>query len=161
MEKRLAYLAIALVFAAGFFIGLQVQRHRPGPVVTQVQKDTLWIHDTLRIQQPAPKAKTVHDTTYLAVTDTVRLRDTLFVPIPRETAYYKEEDYEAWVTGYKASLDSLHIFQKVGVVEVPVYKTITKHARWGIGVQAGATYLPNTGVTPYVGLGVSYNLFTF
>ena len=52
------------------------------------------------------------------------------------------------------------------VVEVPVFKTVTKHARWGVGLQAGATYLPGTqgqqgAIQPYVGLGLSYNIITF
>lgn len=70
------------------------------------------------------------------------------------------------MSGYNPQLDSLHIDRSTAVVEVPVYKTVTKHARWGVGLQAGATYLPGTqgqqgAIQPYVGLGLSYNIITF
>ena len=169
MEKRLAYLAIILVFALGAFVGFRLRGPRPGPTAEgEPKRDTLWLHDTIKIAAPKPKPIRIHDTLYLAAPvpppDTSGHRpDTVFVPVPRQTDYYHGEQYEAWITGYQATLDSLHVFQNTAVVEVPVYKTVTKHARWGVGIQAGVTYLPgqNGGVTPYVGLGISYNLLTF
>ena len=168
MEKRLVYLAIVLVFAAGLFVGLWVRRPRPGTGGgDEPKRDTTWLHDTIRIAAPTPKPIRIHDTLWLPAPvppDTTGHRpDTIYVPVPRQTDYYHGEQYEAWVTGYKASLDSVHVFQNTAIVEVPVYKTVTKRAPWGVGIQAGVTYLPgqNGGVTPYVGLGISYNILTF
>lgn len=163
MEKRLAYLAIALVFAAGLFVGLSIRRPRPGTDVPEPQRDTTWIHDTIRIAAPAPKTIRVRDTVLLAIHDTLILHrsDTAYVPVPLTESTYSGEGWQVWITGYHATLDSLHLDRTTGIVEVPVYKTVTKHTRWGVGIQAGATYLPNQGVIPYVGLGISYNLLTF
>lgn len=165
MEKRLAYLAIALVFAAGLFVGLWIRRPRPA-APPEVQRDTTWIRDTIRIAAPTPKPVRIHDTLYLPAPvppDTTGHKpDTIYVPVPRRTDYYHGEQYEAWVTGYKASLDSIHVFQSTAIVEVPVYKTVTKRARWGVGVQAGLGVQydligKSMGAGPYIGLGVNYN----
>ena len=173
MEKRLLYLAVALAFVLGAFVGLSLRWTRPGPGVepAEPQRDTTWLHDTLTIVLPAPKTKTPRDTVYLPAPvpppdTTGHTPDTVYVPVPIETSYYAGDSYEAWVSGYRTSLDSIRIHQETAIVEVPVEKLIVKHARWGIGVQAGATYLPGTqgqqgAVQPYVGLGISYNLITF
>ena len=159
MEKTLAYLSIVLALLLGSFFGYWLRGEGPGTI--EYQTDTLWRYDTVRIPQPVPVNKWIHDTTYIAITDTALIHhhDTTFVPIPRETTLYRDETFEAWVTGFRSTLDSIHVFQKTAIVEVPVVKTVSK--RWGIGVQAGATYLPKQGITPYVGVGVSYNLLTF
>lgn len=168
MDKRLLYIAIALAFALGAFVGFSLRRPKPGPgVESEPQRDTTWLHDTVTITLPAPKAERIRDTCWLPAVPQDPERDTIYVPVPITSRYYSEPGWEAWVSGYKPSLDSIRIDQATAVVEVPVFKTVTRHARWGIGVQAGATYLPgqNQGqqgrVQPYVGLGISYNLVTF
>ena len=66
MEKRLAYLAIVLVFAAGLFVGLWVRRPRPGTGGgDEPKRDTTWLHDTIRIAAPTPKLIRIHDTLWL------------------------------------------------------------------------------------------------
>lgn len=164
MKNVLPYIVIALVLGAGFYIGFCTGKHRTGtPDVPEVQRDTVWVHDTLRI--PAPKPKIVHvvDTAYVPVPDTVLVHhhDTAYVPVPISQAYYSAEEYEAWVSGYRPKLDSLHLNQKTAYIEVPVVKTVTKKTHWGIGIQAGATYMKDAGIVPYVGIGVSYNPLTF
>lgn len=171
MEKRLLYLAIALAFVLGAFVGLSLRRAKPGPDVDpESPRDTCWLHDTLLVQLPAPKAKAIHDTCWLTVPlpeppDTSSHRpDTVYVPVPIESNYYADEGWEAWVSGYKASLDSLRIHQATAVVEVPAFKTVTKRARWGLGLQAGATYnlsKDQNRIQPYIGVGLSYNIITF
>lgn len=172
MDKRLLYIAIALAFALGAFVGLSLRRPKPGPgVEPEPQRDTTWLHDTVTVVLPTPKTKTPRDTVYLPAPvpppdSTGHTPDTVYVPVPIETSYYAGDSYEAWVSGYRASLDSIRIHQETAIVEVPVEKLVTRHARWGIGVQAGATYLPGAqgqqgAVQPYVGLGISYNLITF
>jgi len=158
----LALAAVLLAFLLGFSKGLRKGKAMAEPPEPEIQTDTVWLKpDTIRIPKPVPVAKWVHDTTYVLVTDTILLhsRDTAWLPIPRETTYYARNDYEAWVTGFRATLDSVHIFRPVAIVEkkVPVYLT----KRWGVGIQAGITWNPQTKTTPYVGAGVSYNLFTF
>ena len=162
----LAVVGFALSFGLGFVDGRYLslkkqQEQQPAPTA---KPDTLWIHDTLTYQAPPPKERWIHDTVFVAVPDTVLIHkhDTTFVPIPRETTFYSDKDYEAWVTGFEATLDSIRVFPATAIVEVPVpVQMKSRNKPWGIGIQAGVTYLPQVKFTPYVGVGVSYNLITF
>lgn len=166
-QKHLLAVISALVFILGSFVGFQVRgwtqrpQDAPDPIV---KRDTCWLHDTTKIALPAPKAERIRDTCWLPAAPQDPERDTIYVPVPITQRYYAEEWGEAWVSGYNPQLDSLHIDRSTAVVEVPVYKTVTKHARWGLGLQAGATYLPGQDrgkLQPYVGVGISYNIITF
>lgn len=159
MRQALEILGIVLVLVLGFMVGYWLRGLRPGPVPPEPQIDTLWKHDTLMIAQPVYIKERVVDTMLIPVVDTIHTRDSVFISVPREERIYEDSTYRAVVSGYRPSLDSIYIFKETAIVEIPVIKTVTK--RWGIGVQGGVTYLPKTGFTPYVGLGVSYNLLNF
>lgn len=183
MEKRLAYLAIILVFALGAFVGFRLRGPRPGNGGGDVKPDTVYIDKPVFVDKPVPVEVTpkgyelVPAGTIDRITQQIRslqdsldkkpkivIRDSLiYIDVPIEQKHYGDSTYDAWVSGYQPTLDSLRFNQQTAIVEVPVYKTVTKQARWGVGIQAGVTYLPgqNGGVTPYVGLGISYNLLTF
>ena len=157
MRQALEILGIVLVLVLGFMVGYWLRGLRPGPVPPEPQIDTLWKHDTIRLTCPIPVVEREIDTFLLEVP--VHQTDTLLVPVPITQKYYHDENYDAWVSGFRPNLDSIYVFKETAIVEIPVIKTVTK--RWGIGVQGGVTYLPKTGFTPYVGLGVSYNLLNF
>ena len=164
MKAIVKILAVVLALLLVVAIDLWLHGQRPVPPAPEPQRDTVWVKDTVTILKPVPVTKWLKDTVLVPVVtpgDTIHERDTLFVPIPIETTYYRDSLYEAWVTGYKATLDSLHLFQNIQIIEerIPVYIPVKK--RWGIGVQAGVTYIPKEGVIPYVGFGASYNLISF
>ncbi len=149
------------VFLTGYRFGAVHERKKAEGDTPAVKVDTLWRVDTVKVPKPVPVTKWLKDTTYIPVTDTVLVQrnDTTFIPVPIETTRYAGEDYEAWVSGFKASLDSINIFRPTAVVEkqVPVYIS----RKWGIGLQAGVTWNKDTKFTPYVGVGLSYNLLSF
>ena len=68
---------------------------------------------------------------------------------------YVSESYKAWVSGIEARLDSIHVYRRDGVVSVS--RGCDREKRWGLGIQVGCG-LGRGGVTPYVGVGVSYNI---
>lgn len=74
--------------------------------------------------------------------------DTVMVRLPIESKHYEGENYEAWVSGYEPSLDSINIYNRT---------IVQKPKRWSIGVQGGVGITPK-GVQPYVGVGVSFRL---
>ena len=159
MQKTLAYIALALIFILGAVGGYLLRGLKKVPDVPPiVQIDTLILHDTLTVEKPKPHYVRVVDTMIVPVVDTIHIRDSVFISIPREEKIYQDSTYRAVVSGYLPSLDSISVYQATK------YITITREPpkkRWGVGVQAGATYLPKAGFTPYVGVGVSYNLLTF
>lgn len=86
--------------------------------------------------------------------------DSVTVQIPITQKVYEDSTYTAYVSGYRASLDSL-IFKMPR--EVVTIKEHSKPKRWSVGVQVGygMTLKGAPQFTPYIGVGVSYNLFSF
>lgn len=160
-EKTLMWFTLAVTFVLGACFGFWLRGLRPAkPVEPVVQTDTLYLRDTIRIDRPVPKPYPV----YLP-SDTVRLvttqHDTVEVLVPMEQKHYSDSLYDAYVSGYKPNLDSLRIYQTTKVVTITETIKVPEKKRWGLGIQVGGTYLPKVGPTPYVGVGISYNLLTF
>lgn len=124
--------------------------------------------DTIKVLHPVPvprdsivlRYKTVslpsvpdttpqNDTAAIAKTDSVKVR----VPITQKM--YEDEKYTAWVSGYEPSLDSLHLRIPTTVITMPEK---TPAFEWSIGLQAGATWIPQHGVKPYIGIGVQFGI---
>lgn len=89
------------------------------------------------------------------------IRDSVEVVIPITQKRYEDSTYTAYVSGYMPSLDSIFVYPKREVITITGRASSNK--RWGIGVQAG--YGMQLGGTPrfapYVGIGLTYNLFSF
>lgn len=88
----------------------------------------------------------------------LKTQDSVMVQIPITQRVYETDRYRAVVSGYQPSLDDLLIYQSSQVVRIK-----DKPKRWGIGVQVGygMTVKGTPQFAPYIGVGVSYNLFTF
>lgn len=99
---------------------------------------------------------------FFPVHDTITISDTVFLRIPVEQKEYGDENYHAWVSGYKPQLDSIHIFQPMRYISNSV--TTKVRPRWTIGIQGGYGVYVNDSqarFAPYIGLGVSYDLFSW
>ena len=85
-------------------------------------------------------------------------RDSASVEIPITQKVYSEENYTAYVSGYQPSLDSLFFNSPVQTVRIK-----DKPKRWGIGIQVGygVTIGSTPQFSPYVGVGISYNILNF
>lgn len=83
--------------------------------------------------------------------------DSLAISIPISQRRYETEDYRAYVSGYNAQLDSIFVNSKTTTVRI---RDPVKAKRFSIGLQAGYGMTPK-GFQPYVGIGVSVNLFSF
>jgi len=130
-----------------------------------IQQDTIYIYDTIRIEKPVLKLSRITDTFLVRTVDTIRLKDTLYFALPREQKMYKEENYQAWISGYRPELDSIHLFHKTHqIITSTTIQPKPKPRRWGIGIQVGygVTIQQNTlKPTPYIGIGLTKNLLSF
>ena len=93
--------------------------------------------------------------------DTVRMHDTTFVVLDRERVEWRDSLCTVWASGVRPSVDSVRHY----VTERVITNTVTvpgprKVTRWGVGVQAGYG-VSDKGLTPYVGVGLSYNLLAW
>lgn len=112
--------------------------------------DTVRIRDTLRDSIPYPVIETVVQEipelfpVYITL-DGDTIHETVYIPVPISQKEYQTENYRAWVSGYKPSLDSIWVYpEKIIIREKP--------RRWGIGVIAGYG-IGRDGLSPYVGVG--------
>lgn len=112
--------------------------------------NTIRIRDTVRDSIPYPVIETVVQEipelfpVYITLGgDTIH--DSIYIPVPISQKEYQTENYRAWVSGYKPSLDSVWVYpEKIIIREKP--------RRWGIGVIAGYG-IGRNGLSPYVGVG--------
>lgn len=150
----------------GFFSGKAVYDQ---PIKESVTRDTVRVVDTVPQYFPAPKDSVVtrYITRYLPVhsTDTVdryvveRVTDTVAVEIPITSKHYNSDTYDAWVSGYEPSLDSIKVYQKTEYIT----ETITRMKppnRFSFGLQGGYGYgIRSKTWEPYVGVGIGIRIF--
>ncbi len=152
------YIVVALLAgcAVGYYYGFS--RAEIGEVIT----DTIVRTDTVRereiVVRDSVVARTVVKTLPVVRTDTVVRTDSVEVVVPIVSKCYEGADYRAWVSGYEPSLDSIDVFRRTETVTVT--NTIRQpKKRFGLGVQVGVGF--NGKITPYVGVGLTYNILTF
>ena len=141
-------LTILLTTAISSVIGYGYGRRRT--LGSTPVADTIHIRDTVRDSIPYPVIETVVQEipelfpVYITLCgDTIH--DSIYIPVPITNKEYQTENYRAWVSGYKPSLDSVWVYpEKIFIREKP--------RRWGIGVIAGYG-IGRNGLSPYVGVG--------
>lgn len=155
----LSFIGVALASCIGFLVGHRCTGNSPGePPATRV--DTLVIRDTFKVTEPVFLTRRVVDSVPYPVTDTIRMRDTLYVLLERQQVTWEDSLARVYASGIDPHVDSVIHFTRDLIItrEIPVIQV--KKTRWGIGVQAGAG-VGKDGLTPYVGVGVSYNLLSW
>lgn len=143
--------AIGVVLTATLF--LVTRKNAPNTDANGEVKEII-IRDTIRVSYPIEIERERVDTMYIAVRDTLTLRDTTFVVLPIERKTYQGEDYKAVVSGYLPKLESIEVYPTTKIIE----RTI-KPSRWSVGVQVGVGVSSTGFAVPYVGVGVQYALW--
>lgn len=170
MERLEKYICVAVValllMSGGYVIGRRSCRSNFPEIGGIGKTDTLRIRDTVFNDRPVPVEVRVIDTMLVAVTDTVQVRvqDTVrvMVQVPRETRVYEDSTFRAQVSGYRPSLDWIEVYPQTTVVTRTIFADSRK--RWGIGLQAGCGAYFDGGdvsLSPYVGIGISWNILTW
>ena len=163
MRDEVKYILVglltAVVIGLTFHIGRMVGRGDP----QEAQKpmvDTLFILDTIKAVEPKYITKRVVDSIPYPVTDTIRVRDTLYIFLERSQVAWEDSLARVYASGIDPHVDSVIHFTRQMVInnEIPVIQV--KRTRWGIGVQGGYG-IGKDGLTPWVGVGVSYNLVSW
>lgn len=159
---QLAVLALALAaaLAVGFALGRRTRTSAP-QTVTKIVRDTLTVRDTITVSTPVYLTRREVRRDTVAVTDTLRVRDTLVVVLPREQVEWRDSLVTVWASGIRPAVDSVRHYTRTEIVT----QTVTvpgprKPSRWGLGVQAGYG-VSDKGLTPYVGVGLSYNIIAW
>ena len=137
-------LTAAICSAVGYGYG------RRGTRLSTPVADTIRIRDTVRDSIPIPVYETIIQEVpevfpvYITL-DGDTIREPVYIPVPITQKEYQTENYRAWVSGYKPSLDSVWVYPEKIIIH-------EKARRWGIGVIAGYG-IGRNGLSPYVGVG--------
>jgi len=99
------------------------------------------------------------DSASVAGPDTLTLKgDSVEIPITQKV--YEDSLYTAYVSGFRQSLDSIKVRERIVTTHVTETRTETEFRRWNIGVTAGYGYgVRNKNLDIFVGIGVTFNLF--
>lgn len=155
-KKRLMYCLIAGIVLAN--IVFWTNRCTKAEVV-RVERDTIVVYDTIPDYHPVPKDSIVtkYVTRYLPVhnTDTVdryiTITDTVAVQVPITSKHYGNDTYDAWVSGFEPSLDSIKVYRETQYITERV--TISKPPnKWELDAVAGVDYnVKSQRYTPHLG----------
>lgn len=157
--KNFFDVAVAVIIAIScFMFGRHVYPKCP-PIETVTE--TVVRVDTLRDTVRIPVTRYITRTR----TDTLKIAgDTVFVAVevPVERKIYQTADYRAEIEGFKPSLVSMDIYRKTEQITQIRTVTVPDTRRWGVGLQVGyglSVQNGNVKATPYLGVGVSYNIW--
>ena len=155
-----ALLAAAVGFVAGmiFYPGKSADR---ADDFVEIRRDTVRLRDTVLIDRPVvaerfpagnllARAEVVASDTCAATPDSVEVR------LPVERVRYAGDRYEAWVSGYRPSLDSLRIYGEDRVVSSVIARGRHARRRWGFGTAAGVA-VTSKGIGPGIVVGLTYS----
>lgn len=178
MKKSTVILLAVVLCAIGFFAGRGCQSGVVIPnseeVVDSTTTETIipdtapvprdsvvikYIYETIPITPP-PEASPNDSVTAPVGMDSVSVSisgDSAIISLPITQTKYETDEYRAYVSGYKAKLDSIFVHKTVTTVRI---REPTKQKRFSIELQAGYGMTPK-GFQPYVGVGVSVNLWSF
>ena len=161
MSRIAEYLLVSIITLLACFLfakGCDSIKEPPQErIVSRV--DTLYIRDTLTVYKPSKVTRTVKDTVRVIVKEAQidTMHDTVFVYLPQESIVWQDDRCVVYAHGINPQVDSVTHFNSSAVVT----RTVTgRPKRWGIGVSAGYG-MSKDGLSPYIGLGISYNIIRF
>ena len=144
-----------------FLLGLSLGRHNTQNTNTIVSIDTIVVHsiDTLK--------DTLYRTVEKKIIDTLHIHtsDTIFIVLNREQQVIEGSKFKAWISGVRPKLDSIETYNDIETRYIERVEYLSrKPKRWGVGIQVGYGATTNNGnirLSPYIGVGVSYNIIQF
>ena len=113
---------------------------------TIIKRDTMWRDRIVYRDMPV----------VVKECDTLRIVDTIKVAIPIYNYHFKDDLYDIKAEGYDVTIKSVTVYPRT---EYRTERIEVKH-KWGLGVQVGYG-ASKDGLSPYIGIGVSYNIFSW
>ena len=180
LSKIIAYVVVGVLLCTNIYQCSRGRATSPLGVYT----DTLTFVDTIPFYKPVPRDSVViryvtevlpavpkqeesvpnsgtsvpNSGTSVPTEDESVPKDSVSVQIPITQKVYRDSSYTAYVSGYRPSLDSITVYAPVRTIRIR-----EKPKRWSVGVQVGygVTVTKQPQFAPYIGVGVSYNLWNF
>ena len=150
---------ILLMFSIDILMG---QKHRQKTPVEppEIKVDTLVVRDTIMQYKPIFMDKIKVDSVLIPVKDTIVIRDSVYIYMDREKITWRDSLCEVYASGIMPQVDSVRHFQEYKYITIETQVPVKVRSHWGLGVNAGYG-VGQGGLTPYIGIGVSYNLLSW
>ena len=165
--KGWQYILTGVGIAVAVLIGVLIGQKHPqkSPVEPIKEKvDTLLIFDTITLTKPIFVEKIQLDSVYMPVTDTLWKHDTLYVYLEREQIQWQDSLCRVYASGINPQVDSVTHFVQETIITREISVPVKVKSRWGLGIQVGYGAGINgkqVYLTPYVGVGISYNILSW
>ena len=165
--KGWQYILTGVGIAVAVLIGVLIgQQHPQKSLVEPIKEkvDTLLIFDTITLTKPVFVEKIQLDSVYMPVTDTLWKHDTLYVYLEREQIQWQDSLCRVYASGINPQVDSVTHFVQETIITREISVPVKVKSRWGLGIQVGYGAGVNgkqVYLTPYVGVGISYNILSW
>ena len=158
-EKVMTILCVILLILIGILIG---QKHRQKSPLDppEIKVDTLVVRDTIMQYKPIFVDKIKVDSVLIPIKDTIVIRDSVYIYMDREKITWRDSLCEVYASGIMPQVDSVRHFREYQCVTIETAIPIKEKSHWGLGVNAGYG-VGQGGLTPYIGIGVSYNILSW
>ena len=158
MRNSVILLFALLIVGAVCFVAGRKTAKTGGFEPISERVDTLVIRDTIVAYKPKWMTKRVVDTEYVSVPEYIVRNDTIVAVLEREQVMWEDSLARIYASGINPQVDSVMHYRTEKVINhiIPV----KVNPKWGIGIQGGVG-VGKGGLTPYVGVGVQYNILTW
>lgn len=159
-DKVMTFLCVILL---PFFIGILIGQKHPHKLPVEPTKeriDTLLVRDTIVANTPVFVERVRVDSVLVPVHDTLRLQDTLYVYLERDHIRWDDDYCSVWASGIRPQIDSVAHYINERIIYHDRIVPVKAPTRWGLGIHAGMGACKD-GLTPYIGVGVSYNFLSW
>lgn len=156
-------IGIASAILISFLCGQRCSRNCPGEPQTP-RVDTLFILDTIVSEKPIFKEKRITERILVPVHDTIRVKDTLYLYAEKEQVHWKDSLSDVYASGIRVNVDSVRHYVSKQVITKERVVIVKVKPKWSVGVQIGYGAFAKNGqiaASPYIGIGVTYNLFSW
>ena len=160
-------MGIAIAVLIGFLIGQKHPQKLPVEPIKE-KADTTSITYTKTFTKPVfvEKTKLIHIRVPVPVpvTDTLWKHDTLYVYLEREQIQWQDSLCRVYASGINPQVDSVTHFVQETIITREISVPVKVKSRWGLGIQVGYGAGVNgkqVYMTPYVGVGISYNILSW
>ena len=174
MKKIFVWIVIVLAIMLGASLLWNYKQYRD----LQQKPDTVKVKTTVRVRdntfhEPEPvregdvrivyvPVKRDNDTTKVkkkTTEDTLKIvGDSVEIPITQKV--YEDSLYTAYVSGYRQSLDSITVRERIVTTTITERKLQKQFRRWNVGIVAGYGYgIMSRQAEPFVGIGLVWSPF--